>query len=83
MLPSKSQKLTQPQKKDLNDRVILVPVHRDDFKKINEFAEAAWICREPGNSEVIKETRRSLLREVFIFQHDPLNHKSCSTFKRF
>ena len=46
------------------DEVKLVPVHKDDFKKINEFAEAAWIYRDPDNSENIKEIRRNLLREV-------------------
>ena len=51
--------------KNLEDEVTLVPVHKDDFKKINEFAEAAWICRDPDNSENIKEIRRNLLREVF------------------
>ena len=51
--------------KNLEDEVTLVPVHKDDFKKINEFAEAAWVCRDPDNSENIKEIRRNLLREVF------------------
>ena len=53
-----------PKQNELKKRVILVPVHRDDFKKINEFAESAWICREPDNCEIIKETRRTLLKEV-------------------
>ena len=44
--------------------VALVPVHQDDFKKINEFAEAAWICRDLRNAERIKEMRRNLLKEV-------------------
>ena len=39
-------------------------VHKDDFKKINEFAEAAWIYRDPDHSDNIKEIRRNLLREV-------------------
>merc|ERR1712242_285951 len=43
--------------------VALVPVHQDDFKKINEFAEAAWICRDLRNAERIKEMRRNLLKE--------------------
>ena len=47
-----------------DDEVKLVPVHKDDFKKINEFAEAAWIYRDPDNSDNIKEIRRNLLREV-------------------
>ena len=63
---TKTQKQSIPRQKDMNERVILVPVHRDDFKKINELAEAAWICREPGNSENIKEIRRTLLSEVCL-----------------
>ena len=42
----------------------LVPVHNDDFKKINEFAEAAWIYRDTDDSDNNKEIRRNLLREV-------------------
>ena len=53
--------------KNLEDEVILVPVHKDDFKKINEFAEAAWVCRDPDNSDNIKEIRRNLLREVSYY----------------
>ena len=41
-----------------------MPVHKDDFKKINEFAESAWICREPNQADTIRGTRRELLREV-------------------
>ena len=63
---NKTQKLSIPRKKNMNEKVILVPVHREDFKKMNEFAEAAWICREPGNSENIKEIRRTLLSEVCL-----------------
>ena len=44
--------------------VALVPVHKDDFKKISEFAESAWICREPNQADTIRGTRRELLREV-------------------
>ena len=47
--------------------VALVPVHQEDFKKINEFAEAAWICRDLKNADKIKEMRRELLKEVKIF----------------
>jgi len=53
------------------DPIIMVPVHADDFKKLNEFAESAWIMREvtanPANAEsirgTIKETRRKLLHQ--------------------
>jgi hypothetical protein len=39
-------------------------VHSYDFKKLNEFAESAWVCRDPGNADSIKETRRRLLAQV-------------------
>ena len=50
-----------------NDDVTLVPVHKEDFRKINEFAEAAWICRDPDNVENIKEKRRDLLNKVIFY----------------
>ena len=46
------------------DSKILVPVHKDDFKKMNEFAECAWICREPTKKDEIRETRKALLGQV-------------------
>ena len=48
----------------IKDQVLLVPVLKDDVQEINEFAEAAWICREPNEMEEIKETRRFLLKQV-------------------
>ena len=42
----------------------MVPVHQEDFKKFNEFAEAAWICRDLKNADRIKELRKTLLKEV-------------------
>lgn len=42
----------------------MVPVHQEDFKKFNEFAEAAWICRDLENADRIKEIRKTLLKEV-------------------
>ena len=44
--------------------IAMIPVHQEDFKKMNEFAEAAWICRDLKNAEKIKELRRNLLKEV-------------------
>jgi len=44
-----------------NDTVIMVPVHSEDYKKLNEFAEAAWICRDPGRADAIKEKHCNLL----------------------
>jgi len=34
------------------------------LSKLNEFAESAWVCRDPGNADSIKETRRRLLAQV-------------------
>ena len=38
-------------------------VYADDFPKLNEFAESAWMCRDPGNSDQIKENKRKLLHK--------------------
>merc|ERR1712013_133715 len=68
-----SQLMPPPGKKVLEkEPIIMVPVHADDFKKLNEFAESAWVMREitadPRNAdrikENIKETRRKLLSQV-------------------
>merc|ERR1739842_4266 len=45
------------------NNIAMVPVHQEDFKKFNEFAEAAWICRDLENADRIKEIRRTLLKE--------------------
>jgi len=67
-----SQLMPPPGKKLMEkEPIIMVPVHADDFKKLNEFAEAAWLMREvtadPRNAdrikENIKETRRKLLSQ--------------------
>ena len=52
------------EKNSLEDQILMIPVHKDDFKKLNEFAEAAWICREPSNEQNIKQLRRNHLRKV-------------------
>ena len=50
-----SPRVPPPGKKKLEkDKVIMVPVHVDDFKKLNEFAESAWVCRDLENSSAIK-----------------------------
>ena len=74
VLPSTASQLMPPPGKRLleKDPVIMVPVHVDDFKKLNEFAESAWVQREvtktPGQAEKlmnnIKDTRRRLLNQV-------------------
>lgn len=45
------------------NNIAMVPVHQEDFKKFNEFAEAAWICRDLENADRIKEIRKTLLKE--------------------
>ena len=42
----------------------MLQVHADDFKKLNEFAESAWVMRDKDNEAGIKETRRRLLQKV-------------------
>ena len=45
-------------------KVVMVPVSKEDFRKVNDLAEASWIARDPNNVETIKELRRNLLKEV-------------------
>lgn len=55
-----------PKKKKMmkkGEEIIMVPVAADDFKKFNEFAEAAMIVRNPEKKEQIRELRRKLLQE--------------------
>ena len=47
----------------LKDKIVMIPVEAQDFRKINEFAEASMIYRNPEKSEEIKEMRRKKLRE--------------------
>ena len=42
----------------LKDRIVMVPVSAVDFKKLNEFAEATMIQRNPEKAEQIREMRR-------------------------
>ena len=48
------------------EEIIMIPVAADDFKKMNEFSEAAMIVRNPDRAEEIKETRRRLLQQVGV-----------------
>ena len=64
--PPSSSSANQPgpgKKRVEKDKVVMVPVHVDDFKKLNEFAEAAWVCRDIENAAEIKEKRRLLLKQ--------------------
>ena len=49
------------------NKVAMVAVHQEDFKKFNEFAEAVWICRDLENADKIREMRKTLLKEVKHF----------------
>ena len=41
----------------------MTPVEAQDFRKLNEFAEASMIYRNPEKAEEIKEMRRKKLQE--------------------
>ena len=43
--------------------MVMIPVDLDDFKKLNEFAEATLIVRNPDRAEDIKNVRKRLLQE--------------------
>ena len=43
--------------------MVMIPVDLDDFKKLNEFAEATLIVRNPDRAEEIKDMRKRLLQE--------------------
>merc|ERR1711874_927590 len=44
-------------------KVVMVPVPKEDFRKINDLAEASWIAKDPNNVQTIRELRRNLLKE--------------------
>lgn len=48
---------------NLKDRIVMVPVSAVDFKKLNEFAEATMIQRNPEKAEQIREMRRKKLQD--------------------
>ena len=43
---------------------VMVAVPKQDFKLVNDLAEATWISSDPENKQAIKELRRNLLRKV-------------------
>ena len=45
---------------------VMIPVPKEDFKRVNELAEAYWIASDPGNKESIKQLRRHLVKKVTI-----------------
>ena len=49
-------------------KVVMVPVSKEDFRKVNDLAEASWIARDPNNVETIKELRRNLHLPSYQFQ---------------
>ena len=44
--------------------ILIVQVHAEDYSKLNEVAEAAWIVRDPENAYIIRQLRSDLLRTV-------------------
>ena len=47
----------------LKDKIVMTPVEAQDYRKLNEFAEAAMIYRNPEKAEEIKDMRRKKLQE--------------------
>ena len=45
-------------------QVVMLAVPKEDFKLVNDLAEATWIASDPENKQAIKELRRNLLRKV-------------------
>lgn len=71
------QLMPPPGKKPLEkETIIMVPVHADDFKKLNEFAESAWVMREitadPKNADRIKENIKEKRRKLLSQHNDKL-----------
>lgn len=56
--PTKQKKLMKK-----GEEIIMIPVTAEDFRKLNEFAEAAMIVRHPEKADEIKEMRRKLLQQ--------------------
>jgi hypothetical protein len=50
--------------------LLLVPVHKNDFAKLNEFAEASMIVKNPTKKDQIKALRRVILKEFEQFQEE-------------
>ena len=48
---------------NLKDKIVMTPVEAQDFRKLNEFAEATMIYRNPEKAEEIKEMRKKKLKE--------------------
>ena len=46
---------------ETNQRIVMVPVATNEFRKLNEIAEALMIVKHPQRAEQIKEMRRKLL----------------------
>ena len=63
--PAQLTKMQNPPDKPFNfkDKLVMTPVEAQDFRKLNEFAEAAMIYRNPEKAEEIKERRKKKLQE--------------------
>ena len=82
IIPSATQTSSTTPATMSQNNIAMVPVHQEDFKKFNEFAEAAWICRDLENADRIKEIRKTLLKEVYKISLKVkvlLKYQHCST----
>ena len=43
---------------------VMIAVPKEDFKRVNDLAEAYWIASDPDNKESIKQLRRNLVKKV-------------------
>ena len=65
-------------------QVVMLAVPKEDFKLVNDLAEAYWIASDPNNKQAIKELRRNLLKKVNhgLAQSSYLNSNIFSTTRR-
>ena len=61
---------------------VMIPVPKEDFKRVNELAEAYWIASDPDNKQAIKELRRNLLKKVNLAS-PPSSLVQCSDLSLF
>ncbi|XP_040572329.1 cellular tumor antigen p53 isoform X1 [Lepeophtheirus salmonis] len=52
---------SQKKRKLEMEEMVLIPVAKRDYEKLNEFAEAAMIVRHPEQKEIIRNERRRLM----------------------
>ena len=59
---------------------VMIAVPKEDFKRVNDLAEAYWIASDPGNKESIKQLRRHLVKKVTISPPSHISHSLCHIF---